>query len=55
MKANLSREQELEQGLALARASIRRAASMLNLSTTVKGDDYVPSGIVYRNSRTFYQ
>ncbi|KAE8056345.1 hypothetical protein FH972_013126 [Carpinus fangiana] len=55
-KAKLSREQELEQGLALARASIRRsAASKLNLSATVKGDDYVPSGIVYRNSRTFYQ
>ncbi|KAB1204645.1 hypothetical protein CJ030_MR8G012717 [Morella rubra] len=54
-KAKLSRKQELEQGLARARASIR-AASKLNLSATVNGDvDYIPFGVVYRNAGAFYQ
>ncbi|KAG2726103.1 hypothetical protein I3760_01G096900 [Carya illinoinensis] len=56
-KAKLSIEQKLEQGLARARYSIRRAASKLNLSATIlgDGDDFVPSGIVYGNPRAFYQ
>ncbi|KAG6649634.1 hypothetical protein I3843_07G219800 [Carya illinoinensis] len=54
-KTGLSREQKLEQGLARARSSIRRAASRLNLSATVRGDDFDPSGFVYRNPGAFYQ
>ncbi|KAG7944761.1 hypothetical protein I3843_15G119600 [Carya illinoinensis] len=57
-KAKLSREQKLEQGLARARYSIRRsAASKLKLSaaTLLNGDDFVPSGVIYRNPSAFYQ
>ncbi|XP_040995954.1 probable glycosyltransferase At5g11130 [Juglans microcarpa x Juglans regia] len=57
-KAKLSREQKLEQGLARARYSIRRsAASKLKLSaaTLLNGDDFVPSGVIYRNPAAFYQ
>ncbi|KAF5469127.1 hypothetical protein F2P56_013222 [Juglans regia] len=57
-KAKLSSEQKLEQGLARARYSIRRsAASKLKLSaaTLLKSDDFVPSGVIYRNPAAFYQ
>ncbi|KAL0016421.1 hypothetical protein SO802_003490 [Lithocarpus litseifolius] len=57
-KAKLSREEELELGLARARASIRRAtaASKRNRSAmSLNATDFVPSGRVYRNPSAFYQ
>ncbi|KAJ7966203.1 Exostosin family protein [Quillaja saponaria] len=59
---NLSREEELEQGLARARASIRIAAAVTNSGSNLSSaathndyDDYFPAGAVYRNPRSFYQ
>ena len=57
-KAKLSGEQELEPGLARARASIRRAtaASKRNRSAmSLNATDFVPSDRVYRNPTAFYQ
>ncbi|XP_022996611.1 probable glycosyltransferase At5g25310 [Cucurbita maxima] len=51
-KTRLTRDEKLELGLARARAEIRRAAKVSNLSTTV---DYVPSFAVYHNPRAFFQ
>ncbi|XP_065850683.1 probable glycosyltransferase At5g25310 isoform X2 [Euphorbia lathyris] len=56
--AKLSREDELEQGLARARASIHKAASSVReLSTIIHGNqtDYVLSGGIYHNRKAFYQ
>lgn len=45
---------KLEQGLARARASIRKAASMRNLSQIVNNHDNVFTNI-YRNPASFFQ
>ncbi|GFS42651.1 exostosin family protein [Actinidia rufa] len=44
----------LEQGLALSRAAIRKAASNRNVSSNVHGSDLL-SGNIYRNPGAFYQ
>ncbi|KAM1089437.1 hypothetical protein TB2_016868 [Malus domestica] len=55
-KRKASGEQKLEQGLARARASIRRAASSPNSSSTPNDDVLFPGGsVVYRNPGAFYQ
>lgn len=52
-------EEELEIGLARARAAIRKAAaSDGNLSSSIITNDVVINGsvdLVYRNARAFYQ
>lgn len=52
----LSKEQELEQGLARARASIRSAAiARIVRTVSFMNDNDVPVGDVYHNPSTFYQ
>ncbi|KAF8400601.1 hypothetical protein HHK36_013900 [Tetracentron sinense] len=48
-----SEVQEIEGGLARARAAIRKAASSSNVSSTE--DDDVPRGVIYRNPGAFYR
>ena len=45
----------IEDGLARARASIRRAAISSNSLVLSKEDEFVPIGDVYRNDKAFYQ
>ncbi|KAK9210909.1 hypothetical protein WN943_000282 [Citrus x changshan-huyou] len=52
----LSKYEQLKQGLARARASIRKAASTRNVTSIIKnGVDFVPSAAIYRNPGAFYQ
>lgn len=55
--AKVTKEEELEHGLARARASIRRAASArsFTLNTTGHQLDDVVSAMVYRNPAAFHQ
>ncbi|ONK76714.1 uncharacterized protein A4U43_C03F31360 [Asparagus officinalis] len=47
---------KIEDGLARARASIRRAAiSSREFGGSIKEEDFVPSGDVYHNAKAFYQ
>ncbi|XP_034682899.1 probable glycosyltransferase At5g25310 [Vitis riparia] len=52
-----TRYQGQEEGLARARASIRKAFSNLNRSSEIDGEENneVPTGDVYRNAGAFYQ
>lgn len=53
-KIHKPRKEEVEQGLARARAAIRKAASSKNLSSPIDAD-YVPTGGIYHNPSAFYQ
>ncbi|KAJ4707861.1 Exostosin family protein [Melia azedarach] len=56
-RKSFSKKQELNQGLARARASIRKAALNGNGSSIIiqNGDDFVPDPVIYRNPSAFYQ
>ncbi|XP_044494664.1 probable glycosyltransferase At5g03795 [Mangifera indica] len=46
---------KIEASLARARSSIRKAALMGNLTSTLQDPDFVPKGPIYRNANAFYR